>query len=655
MPTILGLHFGHDGAAAIIRDGELLSYIQRERLTRVKHDYSLNRACLSTVFAQAGLGVNDIDFCAVTSTQKCDIPLVDIPELELRYTTSSDCALPCPLLDELSKQNKDVVELCAPSMIDRVLNRSHEMSEVPPVFAETFEKYRNIDAAKLRLVPWFEGHVTDAQWSKDYSFNSWEEIDAKSIVESHTLLNGFHLPLEVELEGRKIPGIRVDHHLAHSASSFFRSGLERALIITNDGYGGECSLFSNGGIYFGEGARIYPVWPHQMIMGYLYDKVAYEVGFLSSGGAGKLMGLAPYGRAKYFDPRWVGTMADLRNRGLTGHPDEWIRSNSERATLLYGESMHLRDRIVPFSQFQLDLSASTQMLIERQWEELVRFGFKLISQFSTDTNSLCLSGGAALNCPSNTHLFRTIGAAETFIEPSCNDSGLCIGAALWLHHALSPEGKNMKKMQQKDAFCGPVHQTFKTDCKFKVSSEPARPQEIALELSKEKIVALYEGSSEQGPRALGHRSILASPFSGSMQTKINNLKRRELWRPFAPAVLEEYIDEYFTGGPITSPYMLFTYFVLRPSDLRAITHIDGSARVQSVTNDCGVLYQVLQEFQRITGCPVLLNTSFNGPAEPIVESPREALKFLEATEIDILFLDGNRCERHSSSSHTLTI
>lgn len=648
MSIVLSLHFGHDGNAAVIRDGRVASYLLRERMSRRKHDYGFDRLGLDIVLAEAGVALADIDYVAVTSTQGCDVVQFEMGDFSLHYTEADENGLPCPLREQLAVSGP-VEPQCAPSMLVRVLAKPRDPT-THPAFLRYFAPYQSRTMDELRPFPWFEGYLNHPAWGCFKSLAEIENADLSELVEDKLASHGFHLPLTVTIDGHAIPGIRVDHHLAHAASSYFRSPFSQALIITNDGYGGKRRAFSNGGIYYGHGASLYPLQPHLMIMGYLYCSVGIEIGFDSIGAPGKLMGLAPYGRPLFFDPCRVGNLVDLQQRGLDQAPRAWIADVRRRASALGMAPDAPAEDWLPFNRYQLALGASTQLLFEKQWLALIKAATRMACHSGLFAEHLCLSGGAALNCPANARILRESGVRKLFMEPSVDDGGLSIGAGLWLaHHLLGDRRERAIGMQLGEAYAGadikPFRRPSKTNKDEFHQSAPDDPATAAaIDIAAGKVVGWLEGRSEQGPRALGHRSILALPTDPKMTERVNRIKHRELWRPLAPAVLVDHLNEVFEDLPVASPFMLLTARVRQPELYPAITHVDGSARVQTVTPETGGLWAILTALHQMCGVPVVLNTSLNGPGEPIVEAEEEAMRFLADSGLDALYMDGVRYE-----------
>lgn len=395
--------------------------------------------------------------------------------------------------------------------------------------------------------------------------------------------------------------------------------------------------------------------PHYLTIGVIYDLVASAINRGTVGGPGKLMGLAPYGRPVMFDPRFVCNEAEANNRfggtlaaAWMSHCTAFIREDDyDPAALGTPEAMT--------AAVNADLAASTQKLFEEIYLAAVNSLAGMLEKANIACDSLCMTGGTALNYPSNSRVAADRPFAAIFVEPSCDDGGLCVGAALHLHHNLMGN-----PVQKPEPYCSPYLGGQFSDSAVRATLadfekdidviEPADAAEAAAEdLLADRVIAWFEGRSETGPRALGHRSILANPCQKANWPRVNALKSREDWRPFAPAVLEDKAADWFQGCPLPSPYILFTAQVTS-SDLPAIMHVDGSARIQTVDRSCGRFFDVVRAFGELSGVPVVLNTSFNGPGEPIVETPAEAVRFLLDTEIDAVYIEGLRVTRRPAAA-----
>ena len=653
MRVILGLHFGHDASITVLIDGQIGSFVQRERLSRIKHAYSLDRNTLDTALSRAKIDITDIDAVAVTSTQGSEPLLVNLPGVSLHYDAATEIGRPSTLLGSLEDEAA-VLKMCVPSMSERVLGQPRD-PKTHPAFEHYLAEYQNIPFNKLRRFPWLEVHAEMPGWKAPQGMDSLKKINIEERLSDDRCWLGFHYPMQITIDGHKLPGVRLDHHFAHAASSYYRSGSEHALVLTNDGYGGRRLPFANGGIYIGAGNRLSALAPHFLTHGYLYDYVGRSLGFSAIGSSGKLMGLAPYGSPDYYDHRFIGNSYDHELAGIDGSPKGWIRFARERRRALGQNEDSAVSDYLPFSEFQLNLAASTQKIFEQTWLSLVEASYEMLRSNRSNIDTLCLSGGAALNCPSNSHIFRQSNFRKFFVEPTCDDSGLSTGAAYWLYHSLlDMPVKRKKPFSAEEAYT----YAYSVD-KIKAALEANRQdlhsekrrdniQSAARDLAAGKIIGWFEGGSEMGPRALGHRSILANPSLRSAHDKVNKIKGRELWRPLAPAVLEECAAKHFDLRrlPENSPFMLLTARVIDPT-LAAVTHVDGSARIQTVTEENGGFYLLICAFSDLAGIPVVLNTSMNGPGQPIVETAEEAIEFFLQTGMDVLYLDGFRLTRKS--------
>ncbi len=429
------------------------------------------------------------------------------------------------------------------------------------------------------------------------------------------------------------------HHRSHAASAFFASGFSEASILTVDGVG-EWETGTRG---WGRGHELVLTeathFPHSL--GLLYSAFTGYLGFRVNSGEYKVMGLAPYGV-----PRFV----DLIRRELVEWSDDgsvWlnmdhfafasglrmVRPSFER---LFGAPT--REPEGPLTQLHKDVAASIQAVTDRIMVNAARDVVR-----TTGLPDLCMAGGVALNCVSNEKILRESGVRRLFVQPAAGDAGGALGAALDVWHTVLGNPRNW---QQHDVAWGP---SFNDDeiagvlTEYGIASERLSQEELVdrtvAALDRQEVVGWFQGRMEWGPRALGSRSILADPRNPENQRRVNlKIKFRESFRPFAPAVTEEAFNEWFEGTP--DPYMLVTCRVRTgKTPLPSITHVDGSARAQSVSQSRSPLFhQLIESFGARTGVPVVINTSFNVRGEPIVCTPRDALRCFYATHIDSLAL-----------------
>jgi carbamoyltransferase len=433
----------------------------------------------------------------------------------------------------------------------------------------------------------------------------------------------------------------LPHHLSHAAGSFYCSPYEKAAILTIDGVG-EWATASYG---IGKNNRVKLLaemhYPHSV--GLLYSAFTYYLGFQVNSAEYKVMGLAPYGQARFVDL--------IEDKLVRIHDDGSIHLNLDYFTYYYGlamtgskfEKLFAHVRRVPESRlepFHEDVAASIQVVTEKIILKMARY-----VREKTGLNKLCLSGGVALNCKANGLLLRKHIFDDIFVQPAAGDAGGAVGAALYAYYQLTGEDKKPQPFfgigpqytgrQAKDF----LHAHRIPYLEDTIDGQAAR---LAQLISEGKIIAVFQGAMEFGPRALGFRSILADPRVNRMKERINAaVKYREPFRPFAPAVLAEDAAEYFDCNDV-SPYMLFNFSVAEDKRqvIPAVTHVDNSSRIQTVSDqDNPFLYRLLHCFKKLTGIPVLLNTSFNLRGHPIVNSPEDAQATFCSSGIDFLLLE----------------
>jgi carbamoyltransferase len=369
------------------------------------------------------------------------------------------------------------------------------------------------------------------------------------------------------------------------------------------------------------------------------------------GAEGKLMGLAPYGKPRFFHSDFVGNVFDIKRLFENRPLDAWM-SHCLSLAREKGYSQDIGNPHNILNRSSVDIASSTQRLFEETYLRAAQALDLILARSGRAVPRLCISGGCALNCPSNGRLLKDGAFDEMFIEPNCDDGGLSTGAALYLYHNLLDHpissvtvGANASPYQGPQIVAQDLQRTLAEAAKEFVVERPQDvAQAAASDLAANKVLAWFEGRSEVGPRALCHRSILANPSYAENWQRVNAIKGREGWRPFAPAVLEEDQDLWFRGAPSPSPYMLFTA-VVKTDDIPAVTHVDGTSRIQTVKADTGVAYRLLKDLKKRLGVAVVLNTSLNGPGEPIIETPRQAVDFFRKAEVDVLYLEGRRISR----------
>jgi carbamoyltransferase len=427
----------------------------------------------------------------------------------------------------------------------------------------------------------------------------------------------------------------VDHHLSHEASAFLAAPFADTAVLTMDGRG-EGVTTSLGQFVDGEYKRLKQVeLPHSL--GLLYESVTGYLGFLHSSDEYKVMALASYGK-----PAYVDTFREI----LKYRHDGTYTVDAPRLVERFGPA---RERGGALEQKHFDIAHSLQVTLEETVLELAGW-----LHAHTGLEHLAMAGGVALNCVMNARVRDRGPFSEVWVQPASGDAGTALGAALWIDYRKRAEsGDRSRQWQMDHAYLGPKYADDEIEQLLKWTKAPYRRlQDVASEtadiLASNRVIGWYQGRTEFGPRALGARSILASPIDPDMQARLNEIKDREDFRPVAPVVLEEYANEWFVDGGV-APFMLFIFDV-RPGKERlipAVRHVDGTARVQTVNRRQHALYyDLIDAFRQRTGVPILVNTSFNTRGEPMVNSPRDALESFWTSPLDALVIGSFLIEKH---------
>jgi carbamoyltransferase len=430
------------------------------------------------------------------------------------------------------------------------------------------------------------------------------------------------------------------HHESHAASSYYVSGFPEAAVVTVDGVG----EWATTTIGHGRGAELELKkeihFPHSL--GLLYSAITYYLGFKVNSAEYKVMGLAPYGEPTYMDQ--MRKLIDLK-------PDGSFALNMQYFTYEYGTRMTgkkieelfgqpTRQGESPLTQFHKDVARSLQEITEEAMLGLVRYAKHL-----TGSENLCLAGGVALNCVANGKILRSGLYKELFIQPASGDAGGALGAALalWHKHFKGARTQKMQHVYLGNEYTNDEIETFLRgkNLPFKRLDDEALIRDVSALLEGENVIGWFQGRMEYGPRSLGNRSIIADARNKQNWQKVNlKIKFRESFRPFAPTVLEDKVSQWFALDR-ESPYMLLVADTLpdKRDIIPAVTHVDGSARIQTIRRDQNPrYYDLIKAFEERTGCPVIINTSFNVRGEPIVESPENALNCFLHTYMDYLVL-----------------
>jgi carbamoyltransferase len=583
---ILGVSaFYHDSAAALVEDGHIVAAAQEERFSRKKHDARFPRHALDYCLSEAGVSLADIDF----------VTFYDKPFLKFERLLETYVAF-------------------APSGF-----QSFRMAVPVWIKEKLFQK----DMLRKEL----KEHAPDFDW------------DARLLF--------------------------AEHHQSHAASAFYPSPFEEAVVLTMDGVG-EWATTSVG---YGRGNKLEMTkeihFPHSL--GLLYSAMTYYTGFKVNSGEYKVMGLAPYGEPKYAG-LILEHLIDLKEDGSFRLNQSYfnyctgLTMTNARFDELFGGPPRRPDELL--TQHHMDLAASIQAVVE---EVVLRLTRSLAAE--TGAKNLCLAGGVALNCVANGKVLRDGRFERIWIQPASGDAGGALGAALTAYHHFQdqPRSLNGGPDGMAGSYLGPSFAQAEIErrltaagARFHVlSGEAAMIERTAQALSEEKAVGWFQGRMEFGPRALGGRSILGDPRSPRMQKVLNlKVKYRESFRPFAPSVLREDVADWFELNE-DSPYMLLVADVVDRrrremtaeeqalfgidklnvprSEIPAVTHVDYSARIQTVHQETNPKYHALiSAFKEKTGCPVVVNTSFNVRGEPIVCTPEDAFRCFMGSEIDVL-------------------
>ncbi len=587
MTTILGISaFYHDSAASLIVDGEIKAAAQEERFSRKKHDASYPFNAISYVLKEQGITLNEVDY----------VVFFEKPFLKF----------------------------------ERLL-------ETYMAFAP-----KGFKSFSLSMPIW----LREKLFQKKFIFENLKRHDEK-----------FNDINKIKFS---------EHHFSHAASAFYPSPFKEAVVLTLDGVG----EWATTTVAIGKGNNLRILkeiyFPHSL--GLLYSAFTYYTGFKVNSGEYKVMGLAPYGKPKYKE-LIIKNLMDLKEDGsfklnmkyfnyATG-----LTMTNKNFSNLFGQPVRDPKKDL-LKEFHMDIASSIQAVTE---EIIVRLTKNIANEYNI--KNLCLAGGVALNCVANGKILKEKNFKNIWIQPAAGDAGGSLGAALAYWHSELDNPRNDVNDKMRGAYLGPHYdndyienqlKSLKANFKKKTDSEISLL--VAKELSNNKTVGWFQGRMEFGPRALGGRSILADPRSDKMQKELNlKIKFRESFRPFAPSVLREDVNEWFDLD-CDSPYMLLVSEVkkdkqinmtekdkmlfgidklnVKKSSVPAITHVDYSARIQTVHKDTNPkYYNLIKEFKKITNCPVLVNTSFNVRGEPIVCSIEDAFNCFMGTNLDILVIE----------------
>ncbi|MEC7099750.1 MAG: carbamoyltransferase [Pseudomonadota bacterium] len=584
MSAILGISaFYHDSAATLLKDGKIIAAAQEERFTRIKHDERFPKQAIEYVLAEGKIKLRDI---------------------------------------------KKVI------FYEKPFLKFERLLETYMAFAP-----RGFKSFALAMPLW----LREKLFQKKYLFDLLQTIDK---------------------EFKNIDDIKfTEHHHSHAASAFYPSPFKEAIILTMDGVG----EWATSTVAIGNNNKIKIVkeihFPHSL--GLLYSAFTYYTGFKVNGGEYKLMGLAPYGEPKYYD-KIIKELIDLKEDGSFKLDQKYfnyatgLTMTNSKFDNLFGEKPRKKNEEI--KQFHMDIAASIQKVTE---DVMIKITKSLRNEFKIP--NLCLAGGVALNCVANGKISKNKIFENIWIQPAAGDAGGSLGAALAFWHEVENGSRIISNSDSMSgSYLGPEYsdeeikkQLDKIGAVYKSLDENEIINITAKHLTEGKTIGWFQGRMEFGPRALGNRSIIADPRSSTMQKNLNlKIKFRESFRPFAPSVLEEKVNEWFDYDD-KSPYMLMVAKVKKEkqknmsvnekklfgidqlnvvrSEVPAITHVDFSARIQTVNKiNNKKYYNLIKEFDKLTGVPILVNTSFNIRGEPIVSSVEDAYRCFLTTDLDYL-------------------
>lgn len=616
---ILSVNFGHDASLALLDDGELRGFIELERYTRIKHTLGVLSSDIESFLSSLKLSLSDIDLAAVSATQFWGAHHSSDIKVEFGYGQGHRAWVsPSEAwnADRFTQALVPAVGIYAPHLTARGIKDSSPFME----------------RVKFDF-PFYHGMPPTAALLDAVVDHNVRLIEAACNVDEHyrKLLENFLTPCVLNVKGTEIPAFFVSHHYAHACYGHYYAASTDSLIVSHDG-GLPGLAFNSGGIYGGFGDKVIPLISHKLALGYIYDQAGLLAGFNEGDGPGKLMGLAAYGFPSDGCAAMLAEVLALSVPNMHCDPQILSRYIQKLETLSRADANIRAKAVEPFEftfhdrNFSIALAANTQTLVEEAFvKALSPYLNKMLSRVGS-AKSVGVVGGFALNCPANTRLQMALGTTITNPLPGAIDTGLSIGAAAAVASFTGGALKRrVEALGSGAAFCSTaLVSKDEKDARFKTLSLTQPLHEfMAAELAAGKIICLFRGSSEIGPRALGHRSILARASSADIRDYINRRKGRENWRPLAPICREEDFSRYFSGNPRTCRFMLFTYPVTTDA-ISGVTHADGTARVQTVNEGDRLLYDVLAALPAYAEPAVIINTSFNTAGEPIVETPQHA-------------------------------
>jgi carbamoyltransferase len=639
---ILGINAYHgDAAAAIICDGELIAAVEEERFNRVKHCAGFPTQSIEYCLRAAGISIADVDHVGISRDPSAN--------LHKKILFAAKRAAVSGQRSVVSGLTRRVEVAQAPQ---------HAIAEDENA-AVNANGGGNGNGHTAGLARQLAGRLRNAAKVRDVK----KELAKALGVPTHRLRAQFH---------------NVEHHRAHLASAFFVSPFDRAALLSIDGFGDFVSTMWAEGAGNSINVLGQVQYPHSL--GIVYTATTQFLGFPHYGDEGKVMGLAPYGRPRFIDQfqEIVGTGPDGRfrlNLDYFRHASDGVETTwdggSPRIGQIFSDEFARtfgppREPGAQLTDRESDLAASLQLRLEQ-------VAFHVLNHLHDETGltDLGLAGGVAYNSVMNGKILTHTPFQRIFVQPAAGDSGTALGVCYQIWHDTREQRAKGKGQSARDtehsalsslpftSYTGPEfspeeirRELEASDLDYQDLSDEEMWARAASDIADGLVVGWFQGRMEFGPRALGNRSILADPRRANMKEILNNrIKKREPFRPFAPSILAEYVGDYFEQTH-PAPAMLMVYEIKpkRRAEIPAVTHVDGSGRLQTVTRDLNpTYYRLIESFQKLTGVPIVLNTSFN-ENEPIVCTPREAIDCFLKTRIDVLYL-GNCVVRRAGGTH----
>src|SRR5690554_2665574 len=501
---VLGLHFGHDASITVLRDGKIISYLYQERQNKVKHAIGLTNSLLQQALQEAQVDISEIDYCAITSTQGVELITTEL-DLEIDFSNNGRASALYSLQEQCTSEE---FQSQLTSNLLETLYEGTEESEWHNTWGKMYPQYKSVPQESQSFIGWADDFIKIKEWEEGGTFS---DLRTKELSLSEFHRHGFHYPVTAFLQGEKIPAYFIHHHLAHAGSSYYSSPYEYAAIITHDGHA-DGKSYHSGMCYYGKENRIYPLFPHHLNLGALYDRVGMNLGLGTTGPAGKLMGLAAYGKPRFYDSKFIGNLYDQQNLSSTDISSAWLFHCVKRARAMGYDMTHYRDPAYATAPINADIAASTQKMFEATRMDLVQILFEQLQTNKLPSNNICLSGGTALNCPSNSEIYNDGPFKNVYVEPACDDGGLSIGAALVLYYNILDKPRHDYRPYD-SVYLGPVVDENRiaeaiAQCASQLDVEQCDDVALsaATDLEQNSVIAWFQGSSEVGPRALGHRS-----------------------------------------------------------------------------------------------------------------------------------------------------